>query len=129
MIWRWCCTDRIDHRLPPQQPVPEGVTVEHGCYVAQMCTGCHGAGFGGGRIPGSPPDWPAAANLTPGEGGALTGYADAEAFARMMRSGRRADGSRIAVMPFEALEKMSDTELHAMYLFLRTLEPRTMGSR
>lgn len=120
--------DRIDHHLPPQQPVPEGVTVEHGRYVAQMCTGCHGANFGGGRIPGAPPDWPAAAKLTPGEGTVLARYPDAESFARMMKSGTRADGSRIAVMPFEALQKMSDTDLHAMYLFLRTLEPRALGS-
>lgn len=121
--------DRIDHRLAPSAPVPEGVTAEHGRYVAQMCTGCHGPGLGGGRIPGAPPDWPAAANLTPGEGGVLARYPDAESFARMMRSGRRTDGSRIAVMPFEALAKMSDTDLHAMHLFLRTVEPRAMGSR
>ncbi len=56
---------RIDHTLPPSAPVPEGVTVAHGEYVASMCQGCHGAGLAGGRVPGSPPDWPPAANLTP----------------------------------------------------------------
>lgn len=121
--------DRIDHRLPPQSAVPEGATVEHGRYVAQMCTGCHGAGFSGGRIPGAPPEWPAAANLTPGEGGAMAAYADADAFARMMRSGLRADGSRIAVMPFEALAKMNDIDLEAMRQFLATLPAREAGLR
>lgn len=32
---------------------------------AVPCTGCHGAHFGGGAIPGAPPDWPAARNITP----------------------------------------------------------------
>ena len=42
--------EKIDHTLPPSQPVPEGPTVEHGRYVAQMCVGCHGPGLSGGRI-------------------------------------------------------------------------------
>ncbi|MBL8324006.1 MAG: cytochrome c [Rubrivivax sp.] len=120
---------RIDHDLPPQAPVPEGATVEHGRYVAQMCTGCHGAGFGGGKVPGGPPDWPAAANLTPGEGGVMGRYADAGAFAKMMRGGQRPDGSRISVMPFEALAAMSEADLNGMYLFLKSLPPRPAGAR
>jgi mono/diheme cytochrome c family protein len=119
----------IDHRLPPEKPVAEAATVEHGRYVAQMCTGCHGAGFGGGKVPGGPPDWPAAANLTPGEGSAMARYADAGAFARMMRSGQRPDGSKVAVMPFEALSGMSDVDLEGMYRFLKTLPPRAAGTR
>lgn len=119
----------IDHRLPPERPVAEGATVEHGRYVAQMCIGCHGAGFGGGKVPGGPPDWPAAANLTPGEGGAMGRYSDAAAFARMMRSGLRPDGSKIAVMPFEALAGMNDVDLEGMYRFLKTLPPRAAGTR
>jgi len=119
----------IDHRLPPEAPVPEAATVEHGRYVAQMCTGCHGAGFGGGKVPGGPPDWPAAANLTPGEGGVMGRYADAATFARMMRTGTRPDGSRIPVMPFDALAGMSDVDLQGMYSYLRTLPPRSFGTR
>ena len=49
---------RIDHTLPPAQAVAEGPTPEHGAYVANMCKGCHGEAFHGGKIPGSPPDWP-----------------------------------------------------------------------
>ena len=65
---------QIDHGLAPEKPVPEGATVEHGRYVAQMCRGCHGAGYGGGKVPGGPPDWPATANLTPGEGSVMGRY-------------------------------------------------------
>ena len=36
---------KIDHSLPPAQPVAATVSVEHGAYVANMCIGCHGAGL------------------------------------------------------------------------------------
>lgn len=118
---------RIDHRLPPQQPVPEGVTVEHGAYVANMCIGCHGAGLAGGKVPGGPPDWPAAANLTPGEGSVMARYPDAAAMTKMFRSGQRPDGQPVQVMPFESLRAMSDTDLAALYLYLKTLPARPKG--
>ena len=118
---------RIDHTLPPQQPVPEGVTVEHGAYVANMCIGCHGAGLAGGKVPGGPPDWPAAANLTPGEDSAMARYPDAASLAKMFRSGQRPDGQAVQVMPFEALRAMSDTDLNALYLYLKTLPARPKG--
>lgn len=118
---------RIDHTLPPSAPVPEGVTVAHGEYVASMCQGCHGAGLAGGRVPGSPPDWPPAANLTPGEGTALALYPDADSLIAMFRSGRRPDGSAVKVMPFESLSEMSDTDLRALHLYLKSLPPRPHG--
>ena len=112
---------KIDHSLPPAKAVPEGVTVDHGRYVAQMCAGCHGARLLGGKIAGAPPDWPAAARLVPGEGNVMPRYKDAEAFVTMMRSGKRADGSAIAVMPFASLKTMSDTDLRALHLYLAQL--------
>ena len=122
--------EKIDHTLPPSQPVPEGPTVEHGRYVAQMCVGCHGPGLSGGRIPGSPPDWPAAANLTSGEGSVLPRYADAAAFRASMRSGRRPDGTAISgVMPFPSLREMSDVDLDAVHAYLQTVPARPAGHR
>ena len=109
---------KIDHGLPPAKPVPEGVTLDHGRYVAQMCAGCHGSRLLGGKIAGAPPDWPAAPRLVPGEGSVMPRYKDAEAFVVMMRSGKRADGSAIAVMPFASLKTMSDTDLRALHLYL-----------
>jgi mono/diheme cytochrome c family protein len=114
--------DKIDHRLPPAQPVPEGVNVEHGRYVAQMCIGCHGPQLAGGRIPGSPPDWPAAPRLTPGDGNAMARYADAAALQRLFVSGRRADGTPVRVMPFEALARLSDTDSRALHAYLQSLQ-------
>lgn len=118
---------RIDHSLPPAQPVAEGVTLAHGKYVANMCLGCHGATFSGGKIPGGPPDWPAAANITPGEGSVMPRYPDAQKFVAMMRGGKRPDGTAIAVMPFESLSKMSDVDLQALYLYVKSVPAKPAG--
>lgn len=112
---------RIDHSLPPQQPVPEGVTPEHGKYVANMCIGCHGANLAGGKIPGGPPDWPPASKLTPGEGSVMGRYPDAETLIALFRSGKRPDGTDVKVMPFESLREMSETDLRALHLYLKGL--------
>ncbi|GAA5164243.1 cytochrome c [Viridibacterium curvum] len=122
--------ERIDHSLPVQQPVAEGVTVEHGAYVVNMCKGCHGEGLSGGKIPGAPPDWPAAANLTPGEGSTMPQYASAETFIAMFRTGKRPDGSTISkVMPFDALGKFSETDMRALHLYLQGVPARAYGGR
>jgi mono/diheme cytochrome c family protein len=120
---------KINHSLPPAQPVPEGVSVQHGAYVANMCIGCHGEKLSGGKVPGGPPQWPAAANLTPGEGSALARYPDAAAFVAMLRTGKRPDGSAIQAMPFESLAKMSDVDAQALYEYLKTVPARPFGQR
>jgi mono/diheme cytochrome c family protein len=113
--------NKIDHSLPPAKPVAEGVTVEHGHYIAEMCAGCHGPKLAGGKIVGAPPDWPPAARIAPGEGSAFSRYKDVEAFVAMMRSGKRPDGTSIAVMPFGSLKTMSDTDLRALHMYLAQL--------
>ena len=107
--------------------MPEGVNVAHGAYVANMCLGCHGAQLAGGRIPGGPPDWPPAPNLTPGEGTAMVRYPDAEALLRLFKTGKRPDGTPVKVMPFESLREMNDTDVRALHLYLRGLQPRPQG--
>jgi mono/diheme cytochrome c family protein len=120
--------ERIDHTLPSATPVPEAVTPEHGAYVANSCLGCHGAALSGGAIAGAPPDWPAAANLTPGAGSALARYPTVQSFIAMFRNGKRPDGTAISsVMPFASLKEMSDTDVQALYLHLKTLPARATG--
>ncbi|QGW84240.1 c-type cytochrome [Variovorax paradoxus] len=119
--WMEDAAAKIDHTRPPEQPVPESVTVKHGAYVANMCIGCHGAKLSGGKIPGGPPEWPAASNLTPGEGSAMVRYPDADAMLALFKTGKRPDGSAVKVMPFESLREMNDTDVRALHLYLKSL--------
>ena len=121
--------EKIDHGLPPASPVAEGVTPEHGKYVANLCIGCHGDGLSGGKISGGPPSWPAASNLTPGEGTVLTVYDSADKLKAMFRSGKRPDGSAVTVMPFETLREINDTDVSALYAYLKQVRPRPAGGR
>lgn len=118
---------KIDHSVPPPAPVHEGVNLQHGAYVANMCLGCHGPQLVGGRIPGAPPDWPPAANLTPVANSGMTAYADPAAFMKMLKTGHRADGSKIRVMPFESLRELNETDVQALHLYLKSLPPRPQG--
>lgn len=120
--------EKIDHARAPQQPVPEGVNLAHGAYVATMCLGCHGANLAGGKIPGGPPAWPAAANLTSGEGSAMARYPNAVALLEMFKTGKRPDGTAVQVMPFGSLREMSETDVRALYLYLKSLPPKALGS-
>ena len=47
----------------------------------------------------------------------------------MLRSGMRPDGTKIKVMPFGSLSKMSDVDTQALYEFLKTVPPRKAGGR
>jgi mono/diheme cytochrome c family protein len=122
--------EKIDHLLPPSRPVPLDASATYGAYVANTCIGCHGAQLSGGKIPGGPPTWPAAANLTPGKGSAMGRYPTPELFIAMLRSGQRPDGTVIsAVMPFGSLGKMNETELRALHAYLKTVPARDVGQR
>ena len=45
----------------------------------------------------------------------------------MFKTGRRPDGSAIQVMPFESLSQMNDTDVRALYAYLRNLASRPPG--
>jgi mono/diheme cytochrome c family protein len=120
--------EKIDHARRAPEHVPEDIR-EKGAYVANVCVGCHGAGFAGGKIPGAPPAFPVAANLTTAPDGEMARYSTVDAFREMMRTGKRTDGTSIAVMPFENFKAMNDTELDALFTFLKTLPPKASGSR
>lgn len=118
----------IDHAAtPPSAPQP-AVTAEYGAYLATGCIGCHGPAYGGGKIPGTPPDFPAAANLTPHATG-LAGWTE-EDFFRALREGRRPDGTELdPFMPWQLTKQMTDDEIRAIWLYVQTLPPREYGTR
>ena len=49
-------------------------------------------------------------------------------FAAMMRSGRRPDGSEVK-MPVEMITAFNDTDVAAIYAYLKALPPRSTGNR
>ena len=111
-------------------PVPAVVvdsTVEYGKYVGEVgCSGCHGATYGGGKIPGTPPDWPTAANLTP----TGIGHYSFANFENLLRTGTRPDGTKLhPLMPISATKLMTDVEMKAVWMYLQTLESRPFGTR
>jgi mono/diheme cytochrome c family protein len=120
--------EKIDHNLPPAQPFASNDELAHGAYVAAACKGCHNEFLSGGLIPGAPPTWPPAANLTPGADSVLPRYPDAQALAVMFRSGKRPDGSAVStVMPFGMLSQISDDDVNALYGFLKTVPAAKQG--
>jgi mono/diheme cytochrome c family protein len=112
--------EQIDHAPRRREAPAVGDTVAYGHYVAQVCTGCHGADFGGAPplASGAPP----VANLTPA---ALGGWSEAD-FVRVLREGVRPDGRAMhPMMPWRAFSRMTDVELRAMWRYLRELPPVT----
>jgi cytochrome c553 len=121
-------SEKITHSLPPPPAVTAAANIEHGAYVARICMGCHGETLAGGRGPETPPHDPEPANLTPGQGTVLTRYDTLDKFAAMMRSGKRPDGSAVR-MPLDMLAAFNDTDIAAIYAYLKALPPKPTGSR
>lgn len=108
----------VDHDAVSPQKITPSVSLEYGKYIAQTCTGCHGAKLIGGPIPGAPPEWPAAQDIT------KVGMAkwNEQQFFSAIRTGKRPDGSEIRFpMPWKNFALMTDVELKALWLYLRTL--------
>lgn len=117
----------IDHTAPRPDVVPSGPTAAYGGYITTVggCIDCHGARFAGGRVPGTGPEVPPAANLTPG--GELNGWSS-EDFRRAMREGMTPGGRQISTeMPWPQMGQMTDEELEAVWQYLKTLPPRKFG--
>ncbi|HEX6048064.1 MAG TPA: c-type cytochrome [Gemmatimonadaceae bacterium] len=114
-------------RITPAESVPSDTTAAYGEYLADIsgCHGCHGHGLSGGRVAG-PPGLPPASNLTPAGIGTWT-EAD---LVRVLREGRRPDGSRIdPFMPWEVYRGMTDAEIRALWLYLRSVPAKPFGNK
>lgn len=115
--------ETIDHSKPAIAQAPPLGTLAYGEHAAQLCTGCHRADFGGGRMSHGGPDAPPASNLTAHRSG-LVAWGEAD-FIAAMRTGMRPDGSRIdgTYMPWRAVGQASDQELHSIWIYLRSRSP------
>lgn len=115
-----------DHAAPHAvEPPPETDTLAFGEHISQPCSGCHGPTFAGGPIPGGPPDWPAASNLTPHADG-LAGWSRDD-FVNAVKGGQSKTGKALQPPMTGVLgyaQQMSDAEIDAMWAFLQQLDPK-----
>lgn len=114
--------EMIDHRAEAPEQVSPEVSADFGKYMISVCTDCHRKDLSGGPIPGSLPGEPPAANLTPG--GNLDHWTY-EGFSNALRTGVTPDGKVLdpAVMPWPIALEMTDVELEALWLYLKSLPP------
>lgn len=121
--------ERIDFEQAGSPEMTPEVTVEYGQYLANIsgCTGCHGPGLSGGAIPGAPPDWPQAANLTPS--GAVGDWSEAD-FIQTIRTGVNPSGKQLVdEMPWKNYRNMSDEDLKALWAFIHSTPAKIAGTR
>ena len=115
---------RIDHARAPASRAsvpPVGPTREYGEYLVSVggCRGCHGPDLAG--APGHAPGEPASANITPA--GPMGRWSEAD-FTRALRTGTRPDGTKLLdFMPWRSMARHTDDELHAIWLYLKTVPP------
>ena len=114
-------------RITPPASVPRDTTPAYGKYLADIsgCHGCHGYGLSGGRVAG-PPDLPPASNLTPA---GIGNWTEGD-LVRALREGKRPDGSTLdEFMPWKVFRGMTDAEIHALWLYLRTVPSKPFGNK
>ena len=108
--------ERIDHAARPRE-IPAGITVEYGRYLGTPCRACHGQTLVGGQPPD--PDSPPAPNLRAGT--AASTWTEAQ-FINTIRTGTTPDGRHLRpqFMPWKAFARMSDDELRALWLYIKS---------
>lgn len=118
----------IPHDAPrPIAPEP-WVTPAYGEYLSYSCKVCHGQTLSGGEIPGFPPEWPSAPNLTPDKSSRLPAWGE-EGFIEIIRTGEK-HGRTInpEYMPWKSYRHMTDDELRAVYAYLQSQPAKHFGN-
>lgn len=122
---------------PVAGPPPRAPSAEYGGYLARhvaLCADCHTPRGGLQSAPKMsrlfagtdhpPKDFPAnPANLTPDSATGIGEWSEGD-FIRTIRAGTSPQGHHLnPFMPWHQLGRMSDDDLRAIYLYLRTLPP------
>ncbi len=112
----------IDHSGPrPVAPAP-GDTVVYGDYLVRVgeCRTCHGDNLTGGKDPN--PQAPPAPNLT--QSGELGAWSEQD-FIRTIRTGTTPAGRHVTeYMPWKYIGQMTDGELRAIWMYLKSQRGR-----
>jgi mono/diheme cytochrome c family protein len=102
------------------QAVPPAGTAEYGKYMVALgaCSDCHKENLAGGEIPFAEPGTPHSANLTPA--GEIDSWTEAQ-FIAAVHDGKHPGGGNLHdTMP---RYKMSEDDLKAIFMYLKTLSP------
>lgn len=112
---------KVDHHAPHAATMTASADAAYGRYIAQACIGCHRETFVGGHVPGTPPAFPDARNITSDPVNGI-GKWTRENFSAAVRTGKRPDGSALnKFMPWQAFAKLSDMEVDALWAYLQTV--------
>ena len=106
---------------------PADTTVAYGQYLANVggCTTCHGPNLAGRPPMNGDPHAKPSANLTPG---GIPQWTEAD-FTRVLRDGLSVGGRVVdsLAMPIRFTRELTDAEIHALWLFLRSMPARQFG--
>jgi mono/diheme cytochrome c family protein len=110
---------------PHSSAAPPAIdSAEFGAHLIATCTTCHRQNLAGGKMPFGPPDWPAAANLTPHEAG--LGRWSFDDFDKALTLGVSKDGHTLRPPMADVVKgtkAMNPTERKAMWTYLRSIAP------
>ncbi len=118
---------QIDQAKAGGPAITPAVSAEYGKYMVSVsCAGCHGEGLSGGHVPGTPPSFPSAANLTPsGEVGAWT---EAQ-FQTAVQTGMTPAGKKLVpFMPYQTFANLTNDEVQALWLYVHSVPSRPAGT-
>lgn len=120
----------IDHDAPRPADPPKAANATYGERLARIqCVGCHGDQLSGGPIPGAPPSMPVPANITPDQATGIGKWQRAD-FATLLRTGKRPDGSDVnPFMPWGTYKNLDETEIDALWAYVRTVPAKEFGNR
>jgi mono/diheme cytochrome c family protein len=110
--------------------IPPAPTVEYGRYLANFtgCHGCHGFGLSGGEVAG-PPGTPPASNLTADPATGIARWTETD-FERALRHGVTPDGRQLNIfMPWPYFAGLTDTEVRALWSYLRSVPAKPFGNK
>lgn len=108
-------------RLPLRKTIDRTPSIAYGHYLSISCRSCHGPNLSGNSSRSSP-----SANLTPT---GIGSWSEAD-FVRTLRTGKRPDGKVLhESMPWRQAGMMTDDELHAIWLYLRSVPARASGNK
>lgn len=110
----------IDQNKGFETKPEEAPTVAFGKYLGNACVGCHGQEYTGGPIPGGDPSWPPAAFIRLG----AAKWTEDEFRNLIKTKTSKYTGKEVRTPMREvlnAMEKMDETELKALWLYFSSL--------